>query len=137
MADGTTVAVAGAPAGLESLFTPRPERLTIRHGLRGKPDLAMLFVRRRRELERRIAAAGRAVFPDRRLWVCWPKRSSGVASDVTEDVVRDVALPTGLVDVKVAAIDDTWSGLCLVWRRERRPGGPEGERGPTPRRDGP
>jgi hypothetical protein len=54
------------------------------------------------------------------LWVAWPKRASGVATDLTEDVVRDVALPTGLVDTKVAAIDDTWSGLRLVIRRELR-----------------
>jgi hypothetical protein len=54
------------------------------------------------------------------LWVAWPKRASGVPSDLTEDVVRDVALPTGLVDTKVAAIDDTWSGLRLVIRKELR-----------------
>jgi len=64
----------------------------------------------------------RAIFPDRTLWVAWPKRASKVPTDLTEDVVRDVALPLGLVDVKVAAVDATWSGLKLVWRRERRSG---------------
>ena len=54
------------------------------------------------------------------LWVCWPKRASGVPTDVTEDIVREIALPRGLVDTKVAAIDATWSGLRLVIRRERR-----------------
>jgi hypothetical protein len=54
------------------------------------------------------------------LWVAWPKRASGVATDLTEDVVRDVALPDGLVDVKVAALDETWSGLKLVVRRTSR-----------------
>jgi hypothetical protein len=69
---------------------------------------------------RRAAALRTAVAPAGILWVCWPKRASKVATDVTEDVVRDVLLPTGLVDVKVAAVDDVWSGLKLVVRRELR-----------------
>ena len=60
------------------------------------------------------------MWPAGAVWVCWPKRASKVATDMTEDVVRAVALPLGLVDVKVAAIDDTWSGLKLMWRKERR-----------------
>jgi hypothetical protein len=64
------------------------------------------------------------VFPDGGLWIAWPKRASGVETDVTEGVVREVALPLGLVDNKVCAIDETWSGLRLVWRRELRPVGP-------------
>jgi len=62
----------------------------------------------------------RALMPDGSLWISWPKKASGVATDITEDVVRAVALPTGLVDVKVAAIDDVWSGLKLVRRLENR-----------------
>jgi hypothetical protein len=60
------------------------------------------------------------IFPDGGLWVAWPKRSSGVATDVTDHVVRALALERGLVDNKVCAIDETWTGLRLVWRRERR-----------------
>ena len=60
------------------------------------------------------------MFPDRSLWIAWPKRSSGVTTDMTEDVIREVALPLGLVDNKVCAIDATWSGLRLVWRKELR-----------------
>ena len=86
-------------------------------------DVVLLFTRSRGDLERRIEALGAAIHPDRTLWVAWPKRASGVPTDVTEDVVRDVALPLGLVDTKVAAIDATWSGLRLVWRRERRGAG--------------
>jgi hypothetical protein len=56
------------------------------------------------------------------LWVSWPKKSSGVATDITEDVIRDVCLPLGLVDVKVCAVDETWSGLKLMIRRENRRG---------------
>ena len=58
------------------------------------------------------------------MWVCWPKRASKVPTDITEDVVREVALPLELVDVKVCAVDDTWSGLRLMWRKERRSGPP-------------
>jgi hypothetical protein len=83
-------------------------------------DVAVAFFTRRRDLERRLPALERAVFPAGGLWIAWPKRSSGVATDLTEDVLREVALPRGLVDNKVCAIDDTWSGLRLVWRKERR-----------------
>jgi hypothetical protein len=71
-------------------------------------------------LEKQFAALLRALAPDGALWVSWPKKASGVPTDMTEDVVRAVALPTGLVDVKVAAIDDVWSGLKLVRRLKDR-----------------
>lgn len=74
----------------------------------------------RSDLAARLPALGEAIFPARLLWIAWPKRASGVATDVTENVVREMALPLGLVDTKVAAIDATWSGLRLVWRKELR-----------------
>jgi hypothetical protein len=83
-------------------------------------DLVVCFVTARRELERRLEALRRAIEPAGMLWIAWPKRASGVPTDMTEDVVRAVALPTGLVDTKVCAIDDVWSGLRLVVRRELR-----------------
>ena len=86
----------------------------------GTADVVVAFFTERRELERRIGTLGDMIFPDGGLWVAWPKRSSGVATTVTEDVVRALALPLGLVDNKVCAIDETWSGLRVVWRRERR-----------------
>ena len=82
--------------------------------------MVLVFATERDELEGSSTALAEAIFPDRTLWVAWPKRASKVPTDLTEDVVREVALPLGLVDVKVAAIDATWSGLKLVWRRERR-----------------
>jgi hypothetical protein len=83
--------------------------------------LVAFFVRRA-ELERRLRSLSRAVFPDGGLWVAWPKRASGVDTDLTEDVVRELGLAIGLVDNKVCAIDETWSGLRLVHRLLDRPG---------------
>jgi hypothetical protein len=83
-------------------------------------DLIVFFTDARARLERSVDALGRAVHPAGSIWVAWPKRASKVPTDMTEDVVRAVVLPRGLVDVKVCAIDDTWSGLKVVWRTERR-----------------
>jgi hypothetical protein len=69
---------------------------------------------------------GRRVFPAGAVWVAWPRKAAGHTSDILEQTIRDVALPLGLVDVKVAAIDRDWSGLRLVWRRELRGGAPPG-----------
>jgi hypothetical protein len=108
-----------APDGLDVLLGDL-EGVTVKRALRGHPDIVLCFVTQRRELERRAARLREAVAPDGIAWVCWPKRAAKVPTDVTEDVVRDVLLPTGLVDVKVAAIDATWSGLKLMVRRELR-----------------
>lgn len=83
-------------------------------------NVAALFVTKRALLERKLSSLSEAVFPDGSIWIAWPKRSSGMATEVGEDTIREVALPMGLVDNKVCAIDDTWSGLRLVWRKERR-----------------
>lgn len=85
-----------------------------------RADVVVVFVTSYADLARRVPRLGEAVFPEGSLWVAWPKRSSGVATDVTEDSVREVALPLGLVDNKVCAISEVWSGLRLVWRKERR-----------------
>jgi hypothetical protein len=74
----------------------------------------------RHDLERGLKSARKAMRPDATVWVSWPKKSSGVATDITEDTIRDVALPMGLVDIKVCAVDNVWSGLKLVVRKERR-----------------
>ena len=116
---GMTAALLDAPDGLDDLLGDL-DGVTIRRSLRGRADLVMCFVTARRALERRAARLRRAIAPDGMVWVCWPKRTSGVATDMTEDVVRDVLLPCGLVDVKVAALDATWSALKLVVRRELR-----------------
>lgn len=117
---GSVLAVLGDPGNFGEMVAPLPREVTVRSTARGKANVAVFFTTERRDLERRIATLGRLVHPDGALWVAWPKRASKVPSDVTEDVVRDVVLPLGMVDVKVAAVDETWSGLKVVWRKERR-----------------
>jgi hypothetical protein len=83
-------------------------------------DLVHLFATRKTELERHLAALRKSLRPDAALWVSWPKKSSKVPTDITEDTIRRVALPLGFVDVKVCAVSDVWSGLKLVVRTELR-----------------
>jgi hypothetical protein len=116
---GMTAVYLDAPDHLDALLG-HLDGVTVRRALRGRADIVLCFVTERRALERRAARLREAVAPDGMVWVCWPKRASKVATDMTEDVVRDVLLPTGLVDVKVAAVDETWSGLKLVVRKELR-----------------
>jgi CheY-like chemotaxis protein len=114
--EGMTIALLDAPVGVERTLAPLPDRVTLRQGNRGAREMTIWFATARRELEGRFAAVAKAV-GEGTLWIAWPKRSSGVATDLTEDVVREVALPAGLVDTKVCAIDATWSGLRLTRRR--------------------
>jgi hypothetical protein len=114
------IAFRGAPDGFADVLGPLPPRARVRSSVRGSLDVIVAFFERRSEFERRLPSLRRAMAPAGGLWIAWPKRSSGVATDMTEDVVRDVALPTGLVDTKVAAISDVWSGLRLVIRKELR-----------------
>ncbi|MET0306248.1 MAG: DUF3052 family protein [Solirubrobacterales bacterium] len=113
--DSTLVLIA-APDRAERLLEPLPPGVRLRHANRGRRELTIWFVTSRRELERRFDAVAKAV-AEGTLWMAWPKRSSGVESDLTEDVIRDVALAAGMVDTKVCAIDETWSGLRLTLRR--------------------
>jgi len=121
---GSTVAVVGAPAGvaggaLEGLAGLVGD-VTLKQTARGKADVVVAFFTDRGAFERRVAALAQMVYLAGGLWVAWPKRASGLATTVDEHVVREVALPLGLVDNKVCAIDETWSGLRVVWRKERR-----------------
>jgi hypothetical protein len=115
--EGSTLALVSAPPGV---INGLPSDVTVRRQARGKADVVVAFFTERRDFERRIETLGRMIFPAGGLWVAWPKRSSGRATTMDEHVVREVALPLGLVDNKVCAIDETWSGLRVVWRRERR-----------------
>jgi len=117
---GARVAWPHAPEGFEALLGELPEGTRVLRSARERMDLVVCFVTRRSQLAARLPRLREAIRPDGMCWAAWPKRSSGRATDVTEDVVRQIALPLGLVDVKVCAIDETWSGLKLVIRRELR-----------------
>ena len=93
----------------------------MRARVRGPLDVIVAFFTRRAELERRYPRLAAALEPDGGLWIAWPKGSSGVATDLTEDVVRQIAIANGMVDNKVCAIDEVWSGLRLVYRLRDRP----------------
>jgi hypothetical protein len=118
---GWCVAVIGGPDDLSPLLGELPAGLRLVRRLSGGVDAVWLFVVTRRELERRLPAALARLPADGTLWLSWPKRASGVATDITENVLREVVLPTGWVDIKVAAVDETWSGLRFALRRELRP----------------
>jgi hypothetical protein len=118
--EGTRLAVLDAPDGFDDVLAPLPDGVQLVRRLGPDLDVALLFVTERRRLERRFDAVAQAVFPAGGFWVAWPKRASKVPTDLTEDVLREVALPRGLVDNKVCAVTDVWSGLRLVWRKENR-----------------
>jgi hypothetical protein len=119
--EGQTVAVLNEPAGFRDWLDPLPEGVRMTTSIGTSPDVVVIFADRRARLQRRVEQAAEAIFPNGSIWVSWPKRSSKVATDITEDVVREVALPLGLVDTKVCAISEVWSGLRVVWRKEHRP----------------
>jgi hypothetical protein len=118
---GTRVALLSPPAGFAAELVPLPEGVRICSQARGRFDVIVYFVTRRAELARRFPVLARALDPAGGLWIAWPKKTSGVASDLAEDSVREVGLGAGLVDNKVAAIDSTWSGLRFVIRLQHRP----------------
>lgn len=115
--EDSSLALIDAPQGVVEVLPPG---VSVKRQARGTADVVVAFFTRRRDFERRIESLGKMIFPSGGLWVAWPKRASGRQTDMHEDVVREVALPLGLVDNKVCAIDETWTGLRVVWRRERR-----------------
>jgi hypothetical protein len=113
--DDSRVAVVNGPAGFaDELGVPVAARVGKAH------DVIVIFATERAALDKAIAKHERAIFPAGAIWAAWPKKASKVPTDITEDTIREICLPRGLVDVKVCAIDDTWSGLKVVWRKELR-----------------
>ena len=113
------VAVISAPEGFERTLGALPEGARLAHGHRGARGLTVCFVTNKRELEHKLEPAA-AAMGEGGLWIAWPKKSSGVATDVTEDAVRAAGLQQGIVDIKVCAIDAVWSGLRFARRRSPR-----------------
>jgi hypothetical protein len=120
--EGARVALVRAPEGFERELKPLPDGVRLRTQARGSHDVVLFFATRLAELERRFDSLARAVEPAGGLWIAWPKRTAGVATDLREGIVRDTGLAHGLVDNKVCAVDDTWSGLRFVYRVADRPG---------------
>jgi len=110
---GDAVALLHAP---DDLVLELPDGVSVRRRAGGRADVVVDFLTRRGDLERRIDRLAAMVHPSSGLWIAWPKRSSGVATDLSDHVVRDLALGRGLVDNKVCAIDTVWTGLRIVWR---------------------
>jgi hypothetical protein len=119
--EGSRVALLGAPQGFDDELAPLPDSVQVLRRLGQDLDVVVLFVTERRVLEQRFPGVARSITPSGGFWVAWPKRASRVPTDLTEDVLREVGLPQGLVDNKVCAVSEVWSGLRFVWRKENRP----------------
>lgn len=109
-----------APDDYEEILGPLPEGARIVRTLSANTDIVHLFTARRADLEERLTKLRGQIAEDAAVWVSWPKKSAEMPTDLTEDGIRDAALPLGFVDVKVCAVTDTWSGLKLVIRKELR-----------------
>jgi hypothetical protein len=120
IAPGARVAALEAPADYPALLAPLPEGVTFESRAGAATDVAHLFVRERAVLARQLDSLRVRLRPDAVLWVSWPKKAARIPTTVTEDVIRELALPLGFVDVKVCAVDATWSGLKLVVRKALR-----------------
>ncbi len=113
---GAVLALLGAPEGFDATLGELPDGVSVRRRAAGRSDVIVAFFVRRAELERCLPALRRALEVDGGLWIAWPKRASGVATDLGDGPVRELGLAAGLVDNKVCAIDETWSGLRFVYR---------------------
>ena len=119
-APGKRVSALGAPANYEQLLAPLPADIEFQSRVTKTTDLVHLFTTSRADLAKKLVAWRKLLAPEAVIWISWPKKQSKVPTDITEDTIRAVALPLGLVDIKVCAIDQTWSALKLVLRKELR-----------------
>lgn len=117
---GTRLLLRDAPADYAQMLEPMPEAVAFAARAAADVDIAHVFVTRKTDLKRHLEALRAALREDAAVWVSWPKKSAKMATDITEDAIRDVALPMGWVDIKVCAVDAVWSGLKLVVRKELR-----------------
>ena len=124
---GQRVCAPGAPSNYRQLLAPLPDGIEFQSRVAKTTDVVHVFTTSKAGLAKNLITWLKVLGPDAAIWVSWPKKTSKVATDITEDTIREVALPMGLVDIKVCAVDETWSGLKLVLRKELRP------KPPTPR----
>jgi hypothetical protein len=118
--ESSSVVALGAPDGYRDLLAPLPDGVAFGSQVAASTDVVHLFVTQSEELAGELAVLRQAIRPDATVWVSWPKKASKVPTDVTEETIREVALPLGFVDVKVCAVTEVWSGLKLVIRKELR-----------------
>jgi len=118
--DNLRVLLVNAPKHYVTLVAPVPRGTKISSQLRTDIDICHFFARSAAELAKKLPKLRSAIRSNGFIWVSWPKRASKVRTDITEDTIREIALPMGLVDIKVCAVDETWSGLKLVIRKELR-----------------
>ncbi len=115
-----TVATIAAPRDYARIVAPLPEGVKLVARVPAKPATVHLFATERADLERHLKSLRPQLAQDGMIWVSWPKKSSGVETNITEDTIREVALPMGYVDIKVCAVTEVWSGLKLVIRKSER-----------------
>jgi hypothetical protein len=117
---GDLVSLLDAPASFRKLLEPVPDGVRFVVKFDKAARIVHVFATRKAELTKALTTCRKSLAPDASIWVSWPKKASKMETDITEDVIRVVALPMGLVDIKVCAVDETWSGLKLVLRKELR-----------------
>jgi len=117
---GLMVVTINPPANYRRLLGQIPDSVTFSERLKSGSSFVHLFTSRRSEMQKKMSILRDKISDNGAIWVSWPKKSSGISTDVTEDVIREIALPLGFVDIKVCAVDQTWSGLKLMIRRENR-----------------
>jgi hypothetical protein len=117
---GFKVVFVNAPAGFVDTLD-LPKEVIVSRAARTELDFVLLFVKSQKELKQKFSLLAAKLTPSGMLWVSWPKKTSGVPSDLNENIVRDIGLAGGMVDVKVCAVDDIWSGLKFVFRLKDRP----------------
>jgi hypothetical protein len=117
---GYSVVLLNAPSGYKKTLGEVPDGVKFATSIASEHNLIHIFTASRKELEKELPRLARKIAQDGMIWVSWPKKASGAKTDITEDTVRDTALALGLVDVKVCAVDEIWSGLKLVIRVENR-----------------
>ncbi len=117
---GMVVAIINEPDEFRALLEPLPDDVVFRSALRGNVDLVIAFFTERSKLKAKLPALAKAIYPAGGLWLAWPKRASGVETDISGNDIRELGLAAGVVDIKVAAIDDTWSGHRFAHRIKDR-----------------
>jgi len=117
--DGSRMFLLNAPENYLHLVAPLPAGVQVAPQITNHTDIVHIFSTKKEKLSQALRTCLKRMKPDGMIWVSWPKKSSKVATDISEDTIREVALPLGLVDIKVCAVDDVWSGLKLVIRKEK------------------